>query len=308
MKKLIKNIVIFLIPIVVIIALLPVNKRLMYQGLKDDCFNHGIWIYDRIFNNPKPIDIAFIGSSHTINGINDKLISKESDLGEVVNLGYCRLGRNFSYVLLKELLLKKKPKYLVIEVREDEDRYSHPIFPYIAQSSDVFFANPLFNKDILTDLWTHLTYKIEISQDMFYKHEIPVAIRTDDFGFASSKDTAAISTLEEIKLKRSKPKYSMSKIEHDFYEKFAKVYLNKISELCIENNVKLVFLYLPGYGYSIEEPQEYETYIKLGEVLIPPKSILAGQANWHDENHLNQTGAKELSLWLNEQINIKDLN
>jgi hypothetical protein len=38
-------------------------------------------------------------------------------------------------------------------------------------------------------------------------------------------------------------------------------------------------------------------------VLLPPKNIYENQENWYDDNHLNQTGAKELSLWLAEQIN-----
>ena len=303
MKKLIRNIIFFLTPVLLIIIILPVNKRLVYKGLKGDCFNHGIWIYDRIFNNEKPIDIAFIGSSHTINGINDKLISENIDYGKAVNLGYCRLGRNLSYVLLKDLISQKKIKILILEVREDEDRYSHPIFPYVATSRDVLLPNPFFNRDILSDIWTHLTYKTEILQDYIYNQQKDTPLRNNDYGFASSKDTASSKFLDEIKLKRSIKKMTLTKFKRNFYMSFARKYLSKINELCKKNNIQIIFLYLPSYGYSIEKPKEFETYNKYGKVLIVPKFILENKNNWHDEEHLNQTGANELSIWISNQIN-----
>lgn len=304
MKKLLRNIIFFFIPVLVVIAILPVNKRLKYHGLKDDCFNHGIWIYDRLFNNENPIDIAFVGSSHTINGINDKLINENIEYGNVVNLGYCRLGRNLSYILLKELIAQKQIKNLILEVREDEDRYSHPIFPYVANSSDVLLPNPFFNRDIVADIWTHLSYKTEIFQDFIYKQEKDVPIMTNDFGFASSKDTATIVHLDAMALKRSIPKPPLTKLERNFHMSFARKYLLKISKLCNKNNIQITFLYLPSYGSPYEKPKEFETYSKYGEILLVPKNILENKNNWHDEGHLNQTGAKELSLWLSDQINI----
>ena len=303
MRKLLKNIILFLTPVLIIISLLPVNKRFKYQGLKNDCYNHGIWVYDRIFNNSKAIDIAFLGSSRTINGVNDKLISGKINIGEAVNLAYCRLGRNITYVLLKEIPQDKKLKYLFIEVRENESRYSHPIFPYIAQSSDVILPNPFFNRDIFKDMWTHFAYKIEITQDIIYQNESAVPIKTDGFGFSSFKDTVSSDKLEKIKIKRSIPKTELSKVEQKFHGNYARIYLKKISEICIERNIDIFFLYLPSYGTNFDKPNEYDTYKKYGEVLIPPSHILENQTNWYDENHLNQTGANEISLWIAKQIN-----
>ena len=291
MRKLIKNILCFLTPLLIVIIVLPVNERLKYQGLKDDCFNHGIWIYDRIHSNTKPIDIAFLGSSHTINGINDKLISDNITCGQAVNLGYCRLGRNLTYVLLKELISKKDIKHLILEVREDEDRYSHPIFPYIAKSKDVILANPFFNKDILADVWTHFVYKIELLQTDFFQQGKAAPIRTENFGFASSKDTASFAVLDEIKLKRSIPKTPLTTLGEDFHGSFSKGYIKRISVLCDKNNIGITFLFLPSYGSIVHEPDSYDNYSKYGQVLIAPEHIFEKQTNWHDENHLNQTGA-----------------
>jgi len=304
MKHFHRNIVLFLLPLLVLILIMPVNQRLKYIGLKHDCFNHGIWIYDRIFNNSKPIDVVFLGSSHTINGINDQLIEENihNDQLAVVNFGYCRLGRNLDYVLLKEILKKKHPKYLFLEVREDEDRYSHPIFPYIASDKDVLFPWPFFDKNILSDIWTHFSYKIELFQDWIFFNTLEMPIRKNDFGFASSTDTASGKILNETKLKRNKPRPELTKPERDFHMSFARGYIKRIHKICKENHIKVVFLYLPSYGTSLNKPKEYDTYLKYGEVWIPPDQIMQNPAHWHDENHLNRAGAAQLSQWIADKI------
>ncbi len=304
MNRLYKHIILFLLPALILILILPVNKRLKYQGLENDCFNHAIWIYDRIYNNSKPLDIAFLGSSRTINGINDELI--EQELKEynmaVVNFGYCRLGRNLSYALLKEIVSRKKPGYLVLEVSRNEDRYSHPVYPHIAGTADVAFANPFFNRDLLADIRTQLTYKIELWQDIMFQKTVTMPIQTSDFGFASSNDTIAGEILKEVKNGRSKPKPGLKKIEENFHMSFPRIYLKKIHRLCRENNINMLFLYIPPYGTDQFLPNEYKTYIKYGIVILPPVPITDNPSNWHDEDHLNRTGANKLSLYIAAEI------
>lgn len=302
MKRFIQNIALFIVPILLIIAVLPVDNRLKYKGLKDDCFDHGIWIYDRIHHNKEEIDIAFLGSSHTINGINDSLISSQINPSKAVNFGYCRLGRNFSYALLQEILTQKKVRHLILEVREFEDRYSHPIFPFIGNSSDVLFANPFFNRDLFSDIWTHLAYKTELIQDYIYNPNNSENIRHEAYGFASSSDTAKTDLWSEIIPKQKKAAIKLTTIEQNFHANFARVYLRKVSELCKKNQVKLTFLYIPSFGMILDKPSEYTTYEQYGAVLIPPKNIFTNPYNWFDKNHLNQTGAEQLSLWVAKQL------
>ena len=276
------------------------NKRQKYLGLENDCFNHAIWIYDRLYQNSKPVDIAFLGSSHTINGINDKLIEEKlkSYNLTVVNFGYCRLGRNLTFVLVKEIIKTKKPKYLVIEISKGEDRYSHPVFPHIAGTFDVISANPFFNRDLLADIHTHLSYKIELLQEILFKNKSVVPARTSDFGFASSADTIAMKNLEKAKTERSKPKSELNKIEQVFFMSYPKIYFKKIHRLCRKNNIEMIFLYIPPYGTIQFVPNEYNTYIRYGKVILPPATLFDNPNNWHDDEHLNQNGANEFSLYL----------
>jgi hypothetical protein len=309
MIRLYRNIILFLLPILILIIFLPVNERSKFLGLKDDCFNHGIWIHDRIYENEKPVDIAFFGTSKTINGINDEWIEKQlSDKKvNVVNLGYCRLGRNFSFTLFKKMLKNKQPKHLIIEVREDENRYGHPIFPYICNTSEVLFAPPFFNRDIVSDMFIHFSYKIELTQDYLY-NEIPQAAVSDEpFGFSCSPDTASREELYHVKVISHHPKSALTNLARNFHMQLSRTYLKKIHAICAKDNIEISFLYIPSYGAPYEKPLELESYELYGNVFFPPERIFENPDNWFDEDHFNQAGAEKLSKWIATKLS-DDIN
>lgn len=298
MSKLIRHIILFILPVLIILVLLPVDTRLKYTGLKDDCFNHGIWIHDRIFENPEAVDIAFLGSSKTINAINDQYITDQLQSLKAANFGYCRLGRNMHYALFNEILQTKNIHTLVVEVREEEDRYSHPVFPFIASSRDVLLAAPFFNRDIATDIWTHLTYKVETCQDKLYSQSQDVHTDLNNFGFTCHSDTASGEYLEEVKQKHSGKKKEQSDVNDFIYNTYPSAYLVRISNLCTKHNIRLIFLYHPSFGTNQKMPALADTYNKYGRLIMPPDEIMDDKNNWFDENHLNCAGAEKLSDWI----------
>ena len=193
MKRLVINIFLFTLILVLVVYLIPVDRRQRFIQLKEDCSYHGIWFYDRIHLNPQPVDVAFFGSSHSINGIMDEYIQNQLNTStlHVVNLGYCRYGVNIYPVLLKEILRNKKPKILFLEVREDESRYSHPVFPYLADASDIFLASPFFNRDLGRDYFDSFLFRLKIIKAEYFTKDSLVPVRTNDFGFMGSADTAS---------------------------------------------------------------------------------------------------------------------
>lgn len=284
--------------------MIPIDRRLKFLGLENDCFHHGIWIYDRLYNNEKPVQIAFLGSSGIINGINDELI--EEQVGDpqvnIANFGYCRLGRNLQYTLAKDILNTKTIKKLIIEVREDEDRYSHPVFPFLAESQDILLSAPFFNRDIFSDIYHFYMYKLQLIQDVVYRKNVNTPIRHENFGYATSADTANIELLEQYAEKRRKREYKSNSLERNFYMKYPRAYLKKIYHLCRENNVELTFLFMHGFGSDLKRPKEFETYTNYGKLLIPPPDIFENTDFWYDESHFNQAGAAALSSWIAQQI------
>ena len=193
MKIAISKILLFLIPFIVVVItliVLPVSKDFGYHFIKGNCYNHGAWLYDRIFENETPVDIVFLGSSKTLHGINEKVI--ETKINErtgkninVVNFGYCQLGRNFLYSILKDLLKHKNPKLVFIEISEDESRSTHNSYPYIADSKDLVFSH-LFNQYYLPDLFRGIVLRWE-----FYKTKLIFGIEEKtpnlyNYGYAGS--------------------------------------------------------------------------------------------------------------------------
>jgi hypothetical protein len=304
MKLLILKILLFLLLLIGVVYLIPIDRRQRFLQLKDDCSAHAIWVYDRIHSNTKPVDIVFLGSSHTINGIRDDSIGKQLKLSSlhVANFGYCRYGMNLYPVLLKEILSTKKPRIVILEVREDENRYSHPVFPYLADAKDVFLAYPFFNRDLVRDYFDAFLYRLKLLKVQYFRQEITLDSSDNDFGFMGSADTVSKTSLEKAKEEKLKPKSLLTSFERFFYMTYPRYYLEKLANLCKENNIRLVFLYLPEYGSTQPEPIEMTTYKKYGTVLIPPLSIFDDPDNWADDNHLNHAGAGKLSKWVGGQI------
>src|SRR3954471_5395782 len=109
--------------VVISVSLLPVSEEVRYASLRDDA--EGLrWVHERIMRSREPIDVAFIGTSHTLMGVDDQSIQRQLALAaktvNVVNLGVIWAGRDLHLLITRELLARKKPKLVVIEINEHE--------------------------------------------------------------------------------------------------------------------------------------------------------------------------------------------
>lgn len=288
------RIVLFSLPIAVVVILLPESDYLRYHGLEHECAGRSDWMYDRIYKNPKPVDIAFIGSSHTTNAVEDALIMREGDSSvSVVNLGFCRLGRDFQYQLISDLLEHKEVKTIVLELREFEGKVSHPVFPYLSTTKNVFNARVFKNPDYFQNIWRHLVYKSQLFQDYLFQ---------DSVQKRSYRDTGFPEWVETRVLQDNHPLVRSPLVRDDAIPTFPYHYLSLIKNLCDAKKVKLVFLYLPSYNCKTIPSFEL-TYNHLGKTLVVPDSILSNRNNWVDTEHFNHYGAVKLSRWLlSEQL------
>lgn len=174
MKRFLKHIFFFIIPFIVGILLVfmtPYSKEFAY-GFRNNMDCNTSWIYYRLYDNPTPIDVAFIGTSHTGCGINDSLI--ENSLKNeyqveknISNLAYCTNGRNIQYPLLQDLLINKKPELIIIEVTENESTNSHQDFPYLADVDEIL--EPRLSLSYITDIWEALTSRFMYLRQYYTK-------------------------------------------------------------------------------------------------------------------------------------------
>lgn len=298
MKKLLLHSALFILPIIIGVLFLPIDSRLKYLGLKQSCFYQSIWVHDRIFENPDPVDVVFLGTSRSINGIDDKYICDSLGFTGISNFGYCKAGRNLHYTLLKEILQTKSPKHVILEVREDEERYSHNTFPLIATPSDVFFPQLLFNRDVAIDIWEHLLYRVEMTQDRMFSMVDTTSLNTGNFGYAAKYDTIKPDQLEIAMRRKSKEAKSLSEFDISFHAAYPRSYIKRIADICREKNIRLTFFYLPGLYSPYEEPKHMEYYESLGEVWVTPRDLVEDKNLWYDAAHFNHAGAHKLGKWL----------
>ncbi|MDP3644538.1 MAG: hypothetical protein Q8S54_15270 [Bacteroidota bacterium] len=307
MKRIILKLVLFfsllMIPIVSFF-MLPYSEEFAYHYIEQDCYNHGAWIYDRINHNPAPIDVAFIGSSHTLHAIQEKKM--EELLGQnfrVVNLGYCRYGRNIEYTILKMLLKHKSPKLIVIEVHEDEEKNSHDIFPYLAETEDLLLTPTLFNRDYFSDLFHGGSARLEYFKAKYIFRKKYPEPTSELYGYAATDRIVSEFELDEnLKSWQFRLSQTNPEIIEKFQSEFPLAYLKKMANIIQEKNIPIRFVYLPDSGSKLHKPKFASFYQDIAPLIIPPQGIFNDKSNWMDASHLNDKGSGVLSAWLAEQI------
>jgi hypothetical protein len=311
MKRFLKHIVLFFIPVyigVVALFIFPVEKKFSYSFIKGECNNKASWIYNRIFIDNRNVDIAFSGASQTGCAIMDELIEKELNKNSgrelsVANIGYCRRGRDIQYLMLKDLFENKKPKIIIVEVYEDEPKKSHPVFPYLANSDDLFSSGILFNQRYLSGIWKGGVVRFENFKHIVFKTEIQPLKNPLLFGYRHSIQKVADNVLMENRTVWEK---RLARHKNSLLRKFelnySKHYLEKIVKLANQNSCKILFLYLPESGSKLKEPLLTKYYKNFGELVVLPQSIIENKENWKDATHFNDLGAIKVSQFIENKL------
>lgn len=312
MKKFTSHIILFILPLlagVVFLFLIPVDKNFSYHFVKGECDNKASWIYKRIFKQNENIDIAFTGASQTSCAIMDEYLGNElakltGNPMNVANLGYCRRGRDIQHVMLKDLFQQKKPKILVIEVAEDEPKKSHPVFPYLAESNDLWGSFVFFNQRYLLNIWKGVVVRFEYLKYLLFHEESLIGNQnSDNFGYLPSVQIADPEILKQNEIDwLNRISKSKSDIARSFELNYSKHYLEKIVNLARKNNCEVVFLYIPESGSKMKTPLLTNYYRSLGNLIVLPDSILTNPSNWKDATHFNDSGALKVSEFIAKEI------
>lgn len=301
MQKFLKKIALFLTPLIlglIVIYMSPVDKKDAYCYIKGSCYNRGEWMYHRMFEDSTDIDIAFLGTSHTMCGVQDSMLNSNEDHVNVANLAFCWQGLNFQYVILQDLLANKKPSMIVFEVREQEENLNHTLFPYIASDKDLFEQPFMRNEKCLSNLYHAGRMRFDL------KIEEPRALHPayGKFGFSARGETADYAALHDWQ-HQMEEKYGIGGEYHDaVMTVYIQHYFERMLALCKENGVEVKFLYLPDFGFVLDEPLNTDVYRACGELLIPPRSLFENPYYWADEGHLNTIGATQLTNWLKFEL------
>jgi hypothetical protein len=304
--------------------LLPHDKYLRYQSLNDHSAPRAYWIYERIHNDPTPIDIAFIGTSRTGRSIHTRRL--EEDLAQrgvtakAANLFMFKTGRNMHYAIAKELFGSRKVKLLVLEITEWEDRKPHPDFVFLADPEDIVFAPWFINLRYLSDLSRLPGRQV----DLFLQTQlVPLGLRKPEFvpppyegpnldiseylvtldgkkHYFTEQRTfehmEALRKAQDASITPSVLPKSMDALEY----RLPRYYISRILDLARQHGTKVIFLYVPRYG-GPATPAPYARYQHDGP-LINPGAQMQDYRLWDEVTHLNWDGAKVLTDYVAREL------
>lgn len=302
MRKFCRHIALFLLPLIAagfLILNFEPERVSLWNSYPDDCDNRGQWIEDVIFDSPEPIDIAFLGSSHTINGIQDSLagtlLSRNQNL-RAVNLGYCRFGPEMNLIVLRDLLEHKKPRLIVIELNETVITSSHPMYPYFSSNEDLIPDN-FFNQNVPANFYHgFLTRLTEIRNTCFNISVDEIRSGYNRFGYRGYPSGAIpdLHVRDHVKV-ASQGFIRRTELSYSF------AWHERIKNLCNAHDCKVCYVYLPAFHEALQPLEGISEFERYGPVFIPGQD-LRQKEYWRDQDHLNDLGSNQLTVWLCEQI------
>ncbi len=316
-------------------SILPHNDYIKFQVLTQSSvhFLRAQWIYERIHFDSTPIDVAFIGTSHTQSGIDSERVEQSFQKHihhpiHVVNFALPQLGRDLHYAVVRELLSSRAIKTLVIEVQEGESRAPHPLFWRLADARDILNGPWVINADLLSMM---AEFPLRQTQ-LFLKSSIPALFDGMQTSFNPAKyegahwnDTWEIHGFNEVRTIEHTEADFDAEVKHlteQFNQKQALgqrltfpvfspysllyrynfVYLEKIIKLAQAKNVRILFLYLPFF-HGPEKPI-HEAFLESHGTFLNPQKGLLDARNWQNAEHLNVYGARWLSDWMGHALAI----
>lgn len=260
----------------------------------------------RITHDSRPIDIAFLGSSHTWTAIADGQIERELNLlgadTTVANLASTWMGRDLHLFYLKKLLDQKRPRLVIIEITDHEYAFGHDLLPYVGESADIFCCNPYLDPTFPSHFALFLKNKVSTKLDLV-KHPWNDSNHTPpakDYGWLSVKRNwqQAIPNSDTPSL-RQKIKYKAFALTSEYGKNVVK----QMSELTKQHQIKIAFLYLPVFEYARQDPAiGFEFYKSIGPIITVPRDISSNSNYWFDESHINAFGAEKIAPRMAEAI------
>jgi len=308
---------------------IPHDPYVRWQMTTTEAFARLGWIYERTHFDPTPVDVAVVGTSHTMNGIDGLAVARGlADRGVRTADGHCptvtnfavpMFGRNMHYAVAREVLARK-PRLMVLEVLENETRKPHPLFYRVAATHDLVSAPVLLNTDFALDLmrlpWRQVVAGVETlaPAEFGLKRQWSPA----DYDGSTVDNTRVINVggqaltppwtrvMPEERLKQESaavmarknlnflPK-SLARYEYAVPDR----YVPGILDLARQAGTPVLLLYLPGYG---RPAAPYDMRLYDGARMVAINDILARTDIWHDIDHLNAKGAALASARLAELL------
>lgn len=294
-------------------AALPDNPYQRWQLVENTLFANATWSYERIYFDPRPVDVAIIGSSRSQIGLSaPRIAARLAALGApatVANMSVIEDGRNIEWAIADELFRVKHPKLLVVLINEDFNRWGHPGFKYVAPAAAVAWPPAAFLHNSLYDI-AYLPFRqLKLFAATIAPAVFDLRLGFDPQHYAQSPIDYSISqTLPDGKridmdathpaevLRAEARAYAATRSPSHLpalvtatTDRDNPVYVTRIARLAAAHGARVVFVFLPKFeGPTIIEGRDF--YARLGRV--EDYGDLATKPELYQSfAHLNHAGA-----------------
>lgn len=300
-RKFVMYVVLTLLACGVLAIVIPDNKAARYNQTTGDA-RKGKWVFD-VLHSSATIDVAFFGSSYTLQAIDPRVVEEALDHRQsVFNFAMPYAGRDLEYVLVKETLQAKRVKVIVVQLRVREGRTSHPHFCELADKQDLATA-PLF--PFLLPLG---------SLDCVFRRQLglllPLNLRAHPDDTFSGQYVSTLGfkprtvTMPRDALNRQQDSHTGPALPSWFGDvefSYSKEYVKRIAQLASASGSQLVFLYLPNYKQHLP-PRDMGLVSSLGKVVFLPDEVIDNPQYREDEGHFNAVGAGQISRYVGDWL------
>ncbi len=302
---------------------LPTGAYERYAGVIDTDYIKCSWVYERLNFDPTPVDIAFIGSSRTMEGINGSAV--EAGLkaagydAHVVNFGIPSLGLDVPYLLTKMLVETKRPRIVFVETDYLAYSETNPAFPLLATPEEILHAPLIVNEWLLNDLigvagrnlnltWKRLVRGPEKFDPATYRgaHWEDVDHVTAHGGIRgplrqSNMEKAAFESYAAWWVGNIVRKAGQYDAWAWVQLRYAETYRMRMLRQLQASGAKIVFLSMPAVG-TPEPPYHFDRLRPFGSFWPLPDVVSRDYTLWDNPTHMNSRGARIYSAWLVEQL------
>lgn len=306
-----------------VLAALPDDPFQRWQLTDAKWYRQLFWAYNRIHFDERPIDIAIMGSSKTLLGLNaEHLERKIAEAGvplKVANLSILGAGRNVQWSIAEELLQKRAPKLIILGVEDTTYPWGHPGFKYVGSPSEILFPPEPLLKDYFKDLaylpWRQATLlAARVAPQLVglkpkfdpgaYTLKQPAETVTkwidDEVMVDRDAELTEAELLAQIAARTSEAPSRLDRVllsccnEGDDH-----VYIKKIADLASAHNTPILFIHMPHFHGAASTSErgflEPRGFIVDGGVIAELTNEPQYYENWR---HLNNKGAIKLTDYL----------
>ncbi len=304
MKRLAKNIVLFL---VMTLALLFVLDKIFTTAITHDNYNKVWWMWG-IKN--QSYDYVILGNSRPLTNLSPVIIDKKFST-KGINLSLDDAQISSTYLMLKKFLLENNnaTKSLILNIDpwrlnglSKEETRIWCFLPYISDTSVYNHFQSFY--PIKSVMWKHIPFYKYV--DYNTKIGIHTIINTKLNVLKNPFDNKGYWPKNGNELNHKKKCANYKKVIVN-QKSNAAIYFEKIITLCRNKDIKLMIFSSPVYNTCKQKnvSNSFDKYIKSLHVPYKNHLSLYGQADssyFYDNTHLNKVGAKNFSLKMGKEI------